>query len=308
MKRFLLYGSMLAAAAAVAVCCNKLPFNDPFMPGGREDDGNDISGVIDFENPHQGHEWVDLGLSVLWASCNVGADSPEKTGGFYPWGDPRTQSDYAYAWAGYKYYEAANDALGKYNLSTYFGNVDNKTSLDASDDVASTLWGGSWRMPSRSEIEDLVSSCNWKYVTYKGVKGYEVSSKTTGGSIFLPSAGAWSNGELENENCPCIWSSDMDITGSDDDSLYGFALVYGLYEEGTAGYVRCCGLNVRAVIPVSSAENGGGNGGGQGGPGNGGGQGGPGNGGGQGGPGNGSKASAAYVPISISSVSGVRSR
>lgn len=261
MKRFYRIIALFAAASICVVSCNsRIHFDNPDMGGGRDSgqnggsqDGHGSQGggndrYTDVPNPYLEHEWVDLGLSVLWASCNVGADSPEQAGGFYPWGDSRTQSDHYYGWGGYLWYDAPNDALSKYNLSAEFGNVDQKFKLDSSDDSVTKLWGGVWRMPSKSEIQELVSSCEWELVTWKGVQGYDVYSKQTGGSIFIPAAGAWSNGVLENEGCAIVWSSELDVTGESDDSLYGFALALGLYDEGTAGYVRSCGLNLRAVL------------------------------------------------------------
>ena len=77
----------------------------------------------------------------------------------------------------------------KYNTNSSFGTVDNKTTLELSDDAARANWGGSWRMPTRAEQEELQNNCTWTWTTQNGVNGYKVTSKSNGNSIFLPAAG-----------------------------------------------------------------------------------------------------------------------
>ena len=119
---------------------------------------------------------VDLGLSVKWACCNVGASVPEGYGGYYAWGETEEKIDYD--WDTYKYY---NNSTGGYD---YTGSNISCTQYD----VAHVKWGGSWRMPTLDEIKELVNKCTKKWTTLNGVNG-RLFTGPNGNSIFLPAAG-----------------------------------------------------------------------------------------------------------------------
>ena len=142
-------------------------------------------------NPNTGnHEYVDLGLSVKWATCNVGASKPEEYGDYFAWGE--TQPKNTYDWSTYKWCNGSYDTQTKYCTKNSYGTVDNKTQLELSDDAARANWGGSWRMPTHEEQEELRTQCTWTWTTQNGVYGYKVTSKKSGytnNSIFLPAAG-----------------------------------------------------------------------------------------------------------------------
>lgn len=137
---------------------------------------------------------VNLGLSVKWAACNVGASSPEEYGGYYAWGETEEKSDYS--WDTYKWCNGSWDSMTKYCTDSYCRTVDNKTVLDPEDDVAHVKLGGSWRMPTLDEIEELCNECTWTSTTYNGVKGQLVTGPN-GNSIFLPAAGYCRNTDFE---------------------------------------------------------------------------------------------------------------
>ncbi|MBO5181812.1 MAG: hypothetical protein J6B92_07990 [Paraprevotella sp.] len=182
---------------------------------GKEDEGDD--GKPDLNS----HEAVDLGLSVKWATCNVGANSPEEYGGYYAWGETEEKSNYD--WSTYKYCKGSYDTMTKYCTNSSYGTVDNKTVLDPEDDVAHVKWGGSWRMPTSSEIQELVNNCLWTWTTQNGVNGYVVTSKSNGNSIFLPAAGyRW--GEFVNDSGSggYYWSASLNEDRSDYASYLGF--------------------------------------------------------------------------------------
>ena len=134
-----------------------------------------------------GHEAVDLGLSVKWATCNVGATTPEGYGDYFAWGETVEKSNYD--WSTYKYCNGSNTTLTKYCTSSSYGTVDNKTTLELTDDAARVNWGGSWRMPTSAEQQELLDNCTWTWTTQSGVNGYRVTG-SNGNSIFLPSAGS----------------------------------------------------------------------------------------------------------------------
>ena len=129
---------------------------------------------------HEGHVYVDLGLSVKWATCNIGASSPEEYGDYFAWGETTTKETYDY------------DNCPTYGLSTSElqsqGYIDNEGNLTAQYDAATANWGGDWRMPTDAEQEELINNCTWTWTTQNGVNGYNVEGPS-GASIFLPAAG-----------------------------------------------------------------------------------------------------------------------
>ena len=135
--------------------------------------------------PIETHEYVDLGLSVKWATCNVGANSPEEYGDYFAWGEVEPKT--TYNWDTYKYYDGSN-------LTKYTGN-DSRTVLDPEDDAATANWGGAWRMPTYEEQKELRNNCTWTWTTQNGVNGYKVTGPN-GNSIFLPAAGYMGEGSL----------------------------------------------------------------------------------------------------------------
>lgn len=169
--------------------------------------GNTIRPVMDFpetENrnkvqpdavkPLKHKAQVDLGLSVLWADCNVGADRPEEYGARFAWGET-SQKTY-YSGTNYKYMRAYKD-VNKWWYSKYIPFRDNsndpfkdgKNKLDPDDDAARVNWGGKWRTPTKEEFAELFSMCEWTEDSVNGVKGYRLTSKVPGytqNHIFLP--------------------------------------------------------------------------------------------------------------------------
>ena len=121
-------------------------------------------------NTINGHEWVDLGLSVKWATCNIGAERPEDYGNYYAWGETRTKDDYSRSNC-----ETWGKAIGDIG--------------GTSRDVAHVKWGGSWRMPTKAEIDELIENCDYKWTSVNVVEGGKFTSRKNGKSIFLPAAG-----------------------------------------------------------------------------------------------------------------------
>ncbi len=144
--------------------------------------------------------YVDLGLSVKWATCNLGATKPEEWGDYYAWGETYTKSTF-YTYATYKWtYDGTYYSMNKYNTKYSYGVVDKKKVLDADDDVARVKLGDKWRIPTRAEWKELQKKCTWTWTTQGGVVGYKVTSKTNGNSIFLPAAGYLNEGRLRAGN------------------------------------------------------------------------------------------------------------
>lgn len=152
------------------------------------------------------HESVDLGLSVEWATCNVGASYPEEFGDYFAWGERYSGNGF---YESYKWRESEGEIswYSKY----WFGDkyADNKTKLDLYDDAASAKWGANWRMPTLEEVDELVAKCTWLWTTKNGVNGYKVVGPN-GYSIFLPASGKLSGGKKSYVGtCGYYWSSSL---------------------------------------------------------------------------------------------------
>ena len=196
-----------------------------------------------------GHTWVNLGLpsGLKWASCNVGATTPEDYGNYYAWGEVLPKADYS--WATYKYANGNYDKLTKYCYSKSYGDngfTDDKTTLDPEDDAAHVNWGGEWRMPTDAEWTELRNNCTWTWATQSGVNGYQVSSKTNGNSIFLPAAGYRYDTDLNDAGSyGDYWSSSL-YTGYPN---YAWGVYFSSDDVGRNGYGRNGGQSVRPVCP-----------------------------------------------------------
>ena len=156
----------------------------------KKDDDNEPDGTGD-------HEYVDLGLpsGLLWATCNVGADSPEDYGDYFAWGETTTKSTYDYSTYKWCHDSPSTTLITKYCTKSSYGTVDNKTVLDPEDDAAHANWGGAWRMPTREEMDELKNNCGWTWTTQGGKNGYRVTGPN-GSSIFLPAAGFYDDSSL----------------------------------------------------------------------------------------------------------------
>ncbi len=196
-------------------------------------------------NPNTGnHEYVDLGLSVKWATCNVGATKPEEYGDYFAWGETEPKS--TYNWSTYKYCNGSQSSLTKYCTNSSYGTVDNKTTLEAADDAARANWGGSWRMPTDAELTELREQCTWTWTTQNGVYGYKVTSKKSGytnKSIFLPAAGYGNDSSLYSVGSASFyWSSAL--TGN---PSHAFVLSFNSDNVGRGEDNRFFGQSVRPV-------------------------------------------------------------
>ena len=192
-----------------------------------------------------GHEYVDLGLpsGTKWATCNVGASKPEEYGNYYAWGETTTKS--TYNWSTYKWCNGSKTTLTKYNTSSSYGTVDNKTVLELADDAARANWGGAWRMPTDAEWTELRENCTWTWITKNGVNGYEVKSNINGNSIFLPAAGDRNYGDLNHAgDYGNYWSSSLEA----DYPYRAWGVYFGSDNVGGGSLSRYFGLSVRPVF------------------------------------------------------------
>ena len=202
------------------------------------------SSSSDHTGTENGHEYVDLGLSVKWATFNVGATKPEEYGDYFAWGETTTKS--VYGWSTYNWCNGTSSTLTKYNTSNIYGTVDQKTKLELSDDAARVNWGGKWRMPTYDEFLELREKCTWKWTTQNGVKGYMITNN--GNSMFLPAAGYRYESSLINAgSLGYYWSSSLE-TGIPYYAWY-MELNSIMEEEGSHRGNRSAGRSVRPVCP-----------------------------------------------------------
>ena len=193
------------------------------------------------------HEWVDLGLpsGTLWATMNVGANSPEEYGDYFAWGET-TPKD-VYNWSTYKWCMGSSKTLTKYCTKSdygYNGFVDNKTELDPEDDAATANWGPEWCMPSVEQIQELVNNCTIQWTTMNGVNGRLFTSNINGASLFLPAAGYRYEGQLYNAGqYSSYWSRTLYVENPNG----AYTLYFTLDYVGWYNYGRHSGRSVRAV-------------------------------------------------------------
>ncbi len=162
---------------------------------------SDAVGIVDIILGGNGpepetHEYVDLQLpsGTLWATCNIGADSPEEYGDYFAWGETVPYDENGktnFDWSTYQWCSGSPTTLSKYNPSDSFGVVDNLTELEIADDAASANWGAAWSMPTKEQFDELINSSNTtvEWTQENNVFGCKIRSNRNDKSIFLPAAG-----------------------------------------------------------------------------------------------------------------------
>ena len=203
--------------------------------------------ISDPTGTENGYGYVDLGLSVKWATMNVGASKAGDYGSHFAWGETTTKD--TYNWSTYKYCNGSYNTLKKYNTSSSYGTMDHKTQLELSDDAARANWGGSWRIPTDAEWTELREQCTWTWTTQNGVYGYKVTSKKSGyanNSIFLPAAG-WRIGSsfYDAGSYGDYWSSSLN-TGT---PSIAWGVDFDSSNVGRYSSSRYDGRSVRPVCP-----------------------------------------------------------
>ena len=193
------------------------------------------------------HEWVDLGLpsGTLWATCNVGASTPEGYGDYFAWGETAPKDNYN--WSTYKWCNGSYTTMTKYCINSrygYNGFTDGKTKLDPEDDAAYVNWGPSWRMPTTEQQRELYENCSSVWTTQNGVNG-RLFTGPNGNTLFLPAAGGrWYDSLDGAGSYGCCWSRTL---GSDNPSYAYYLYFNSGYWYYWYYYYRIFGFTVRAV-------------------------------------------------------------
>lgn len=163
------------------------------------------------EGEIDGHAYVDLGLpsGTLWATCNVGASKPEEFGSRFAWGETETKQEYSYE--NYKWGNGTYKSMTKYCINSEYGTIDNKTTLELSDDAAYIHWGGKWRMPIHEEMVELAANCSAEFTEVNNAKVYKLTGPN-GKFLYLPA-------DVTYSDCATsYWTTEMAI--SEGTSLY----------------------------------------------------------------------------------------
>ena len=229
---------LLIVAAILVAGCNKP--DDP--NNGGNNGGNDTIAH---------HEFVDLALpsGILWATCNVGADTPEDYGDYFSWGE--TSAKEIYDWKSYRYGLFFNERyeLNKYctdSLLGLDGFVDNLTVLEPADDAATANWGTDWRIPTIVEWDEMFQNTTSVWTTQNGVNGWRFTA-SNGNSIFLPAAGYWWESEFNGADLGVYWS----VTLNTEFPYRAWGFHFNPYQCHLCGSSeRCRGQSVRAVRAV----------------------------------------------------------
>lgn len=228
-------------------------------------DGQTAQCVVEVSSP----EYVDIGLGVKWATRNIGAEHYYDYGDYYAWGETETKEN-EYSWRTYKWctwynnyniytekYYPVLESLIKYNTESAYGSIDNKTNLEASDDVAHVRLGGKWRMPTRGEIMALFETkgmpdiWKWEKASFNGHNGWLITYLQNNQSLFLPSAGYWSTYLLDVGFQTTYWSSSLDSYSTYEGAKSHSSRASILHVEGNnekASSERYVGCPVRPVI------------------------------------------------------------
>lgn len=208
-----------------------------------------------FNNGAGSGSYVDLGLpsGTLWATCNIGANSPEEYGDYFAWGETEgfNSGKTNFSWSTYKWCNGSYDSLTKYITRSEYGSIDKMTELDLEDDAAYVNWGPEWRMPSLGQFEELINSSytTTTWTTQNGVYGRKITSKKNGNSIFLPAAGYRHISSLNYDGSyGAYWSRSLH---SDYPGSAWRLLFYSSYIGTSNDYGRSSGRSVR---PVCSPE------------------------------------------------------
>ena len=202
---------------------------------------------------------VDLGLpsGLKWASCNIGASKPEEYGDYFAWGETKpyyteghAQDNPCTSWregkdAGYRWASYFDTKDNGSTFETYA--QDKEKNLKSENDAATANWGGTWRMPTKDEMDELCTNCDWEWATINGVKGYKVKSKSNDNFIFLPAAGYRSLDSLDfDDDSGYYWLSSLEQTSS---SIAYCLIIFEQYTSSGSSFGRISGRSVRAVCP-----------------------------------------------------------
>ncbi len=179
---------------------------------------------------HNGHPWVDLGLSVKWAKYNVGTEDPSESGSYFAWGETSPKDEYT----------DANCLTTGVRLGDISGNPEY--------DAARSNWGGEWRMPTKDEYQELIDNCNIIWDPHR--KGILLQSKVNGGLLFLPAVGQGAfKSEYKDGIVIQFGRLGAYVSSTPDTDHYSFGLNFSSENCSVVSYFgRSGGYSIRPVL------------------------------------------------------------
>ena len=193
---------------------------------------------------HNGYEYVDLGLpsGLKWATCNVGAISPEQSGLYFAWGET----------TGYTSEQVPG--IRKFTADEYNRGpaASISTNLTLEQDAAHVNMGGNWRLPTKDEYQELIDNCDGVWTddyNGTGVAGKVLTSKINGNSVFFPAAGQGYNSNISGRGFNGdYWSASWGSLASSSSSFLAWFLEFNDWDNQLASTVSYCGHLVRGVF------------------------------------------------------------
>lgn len=227
MKRLI----FLLAACLLLCCCNN------------DEPASNATSIFGRQEQPNGLQAVDLGLSVLWATCNLGAETPKEFGGYFAWGDPTGN-----VWSGEGIYKVNNEYV--WETENYGGKTPKYTNVDGisgtEQDVVTQNWGNGWRIPSLPEARELCLKCQWKLMSDQNRLFYRVVGPN-GNYIDMPLGGTYCDGGANEEfrfrgtmrgegRVGLYWTSTTSFPGVDFEGGRGYNVNKDVYQA----YAFCC--------------------------------------------------------------------
>ncbi len=190
-------------------------------------DGEENSNNENGNGTVAGHEYVDLGLSVKWATCNLGAAAPEEYGDYFAWGEVSPKETYTME-----------------NSTTYGDATVSDVAGNPLYDAARAQWGAGWRLPTREELQELLDNCTYEWIVRNGVAGALLTSEKNGRSLFLPAAGCREGATSTSVTADgYYWSA----TPYEYNSCYAYTLAISMLDTTVDAWFRDLGHTIRPV-------------------------------------------------------------
>ncbi len=189
-------------------------------------------------NPDES-KYVDLGLSVKWAKCNIDANSPEEIGSYFAWGETATKTEYSES----NYFDKSYSK---------FKNSGKKIICGTTNDIATKRLGKSWQMPTKKQIDELVNNLEWSYTTINGQEVLE-GIASNGNSIIFPITGMYAGSSIQSKSQGCYWGGELYANANDNSKASMFSFFKG-QSPRSSNYYRYEGMAIRPVY-VDDSEN-----------------------------------------------------
>ncbi len=176
-------------------------------------------------------EYIDMGLSVMWAKSNIGAEEESEAGALFGYGDQTAM--------------LTTTSLGSYPSSDIAGTADDiiyNLDLDEGSPMKS-------QMPTQAQITELINNTTQEWTTVDGVQGMRFTANN-GNSIFLPAAGYRDEETTVSDEVGYYWSGTVDLVNNE----YSNTLTFNVSSAQASTSRRYLGLSLRSVRPYAEVN------------------------------------------------------